>query len=108
MKYQKLLSLKNSIASKRIENRIPKVVKIEIAAAQISAILINFSFNSLCFFLDSKVLNTFAFVLNLVKILSKFGYKMVTVYKMLEIGLFEPFEAFFKAFKVLSKSDIFD
>jgi hypothetical protein len=78
IKYQKLLNLKNSIASNRIENKIPKVVKIEIAAALIKANLISFSLSSLCFFLDSKVLNTFAFVLNLSSILNQVDYRMVT------------------------------
>ena len=30
------------------------------------------------------------------------------IYKMLEIGLVEPFDAFFKTFKVLSKLEIFE
>ena len=78
MKYQKLLNLKNSIASNNIENKIPNVVKIEIAAALVKANLISFSFSSLLLFLDSKVLNTFAFIINLYKILNKNSYTMVT------------------------------
>ena len=78
MKYQKLLNLKNSIASNNIENKIPNVVKIEIAAALVKANLISFSFSSLLLFLDSKVLNTFAFIINLYKILNKVSYTMVT------------------------------
>ena len=46
----------------------------------IKANLISFSFNSLCFFLDSKVLNTFAFVMNLNEILNKDSYTMVTLF----------------------------
>ena len=78
MKYQKLLNLKNSIASKRIENKIPNVVKIEITAAPIKANLISFSFTSLLLFLDSKVLNIFTFIINLDAILNKDSYMMVT------------------------------
>ena len=78
MKYKKLLNLKNSIASNNIENKIPNVVKIEIAAALIKANLISFSFSSLCFFLDSKVLNILTFVVNLIDMINEKSYKMVT------------------------------
>jgi hypothetical protein len=44
--------LKNSTASNNIENKIPKVVSIDIAAARIRADFISFSFSSLRFFSD--------------------------------------------------------
>lgn len=53
-KYQKLLNSKKEIASKRIEKRIPNVVKIEIVDAVTKAILMIFSFNSLDLFFDSN------------------------------------------------------
>ena len=70
--------MKNYTASNNIENKIPNVVKIEIVAALIKANLISFSFSSLLLFLDSKVLNTFAFIINLYEILNKNSYMMVT------------------------------
>ena len=76
--------MKNSIASNNIENKIPNVVKIEIVAALIKANLISFSLNSLLFFLDSKVFNYLTFLINLVDMINKNSYIMITDTKIYE------------------------
>jgi hypothetical protein len=40
--------------------------------------LISFSFSSLCFFLDSKVLNILTFVINLIDMINEYSYSTVT------------------------------
>lgn len=56
-KYQKLLNSKNDIASNKIENKIPNVVRIEIVEAPTKAILIIFSFICVDFCFDSNECN---------------------------------------------------
>jgi len=77
-KYQKLLNSKKAIASKSIENKIPKVVRIEMVDAVIKSVLIIRSLITVDLFFDSNECKTILSIKFCV-ILFHYDYKTVTL-----------------------------